>query len=128
MPRIHHISSIEHALFNPDPVMPCSMIQTPPRLVCRQLMFSPSDDDDTTEDNSEDTPPTPRVAPADTQVHLEGDGEEDFQMVPLDDKHWTTKEVPDRTLCIHEHALLHRLCPYLCPYVNYFLPMPTAWI
>ena len=31
------------------------------------------------------------------------------------------EEVPDRTLCIHECALLHRLCPYLCPYANYLL-------
>ena len=48
--------------------------------------------------------------------------EEDFQMVPLDDQHWTTEEVPDRTLCIHEHALPHGLCPYPCPYANYLLP------
>ena len=40
-------------------------------------------------------------------------------MVPLDNDHWTTEEIPDRTLCIHEHALLHRLCLYPCPYVNY---------
>ena len=43
-------------------------------------------------------------------------------MVPLDDEHWTTEEVPDRTLCIHKHALPHRLCPYPCPYANYLLP------
>ena len=43
-------------------------------------------------------------------------------MVPLDDEHWTTKEVPDRTLCIDEHALPHGLCPYLCPYANYLIP------
>ena len=43
-------------------------------------------------------------------------------MVPLDDKHWTTEEVPDRTLCIHKHALPHGLCPYPCPYANYLLP------
>ena len=59
-----------------------------------------------------------------TQVYLEKDeeDEEDFPMVPLDDEHWTMKEVPDRTLCIHEHALPHRLCPYPCPYANYLLP------
>ena len=34
-PRIHHISSVDHASFNPDPVMPCSKFCTPPRLVCR---------------------------------------------------------------------------------------------
>ena len=43
-------------------------------------------------------------------------------MVPLDDEHWTTEEVPDRNLCIHEHALPHRLCLYLCQYANYLLP------
>ena len=67
-----------------------------------------------------DAPPTPRSTPADAQVYLDEE-EEDFQMVPLDDKHWTTEEVPDRMLCIHEHALPHRLCLYPCPYVNYLL-------
>ena len=42
-------------------------------------------------------------------------------MVPLDDEHWTTEKVPDRTLCIHEHALPHGLCLYPCPYANYLL-------
>ena len=79
----------------------------------------PSNDTDT----SEDTPPTPRATPADAQVYLEE--QEDFQMVPLDDEHWTTEEVPDRTLCIHKHALLHGLCLYLCPYANYLLPSYT---
>ena len=54
----------------------------------------------------------------DAQVHIGEDEEEDFQMEPLDDEHWTTEEVPDRTLCIHEHALPHGLCPY----ANYLLP------
>ena len=43
-------------------------------------------------------------------------------MVPLDDEHWTTEEVTDRTLCIHEHALPHGFCPHLCPYANHFFP------
>ena len=64
-------------------------------------------------------------ATPDAQEHLEEDEEEDFQMVPLDDEHWTTEEVPDKTLCIHKHALLHRLCPYPCPYANYLLPSYT---
>ena len=34
-PKIHHISSIEHALFDPDPVTPCSMVQTHLRPVLR---------------------------------------------------------------------------------------------
>ena len=55
-------------------------------------MFSLSDDSDPLED----TPPAPRPIPTDSQVHLEEeDEEEDFQMVPLDDQHWTTEEVPD---------------------------------
>ena len=45
--------------------------------------------------------------------------EEDFQMVPLDDEHRTSEETPERTLCIHEHGLLHGLCLYPCPYTNY---------
>ena len=45
--------------------------------------------------------------------------EEDFQTVPLEDKHWTTEDIADRHPCIHEHSLPHRLCPYPCPYANY---------
>ena len=47
------------------------------------------------------------------------DEEEDFQTVPLDDEHWTSEETPERTLCIHDHRLLHELCQYPCPYMNY---------
>ena len=61
-------------------------------------------------------------ATLDAQVHLEEDEEEDFHMVPLDDKHWSTEEVPNRTLYIHEHALPHGLCLYPCPYAKYLVP------
>ena len=44
-PRIHHVSSIEHALFNPELVTPWNMPWTPPRPVCRWLSFSSTDDD-----------------------------------------------------------------------------------
>ena len=37
-------------------------------------------------------------------------------MVPLNDEHWTSEEVPERTFCIHKHGLLHNLCQYPCPY------------
>ena len=119
-PRIHHVSSIKHASFNPDPVMPLNTFQTLPRPVCRRLLFSSSDDSDI----SEDTSPTARTTAAGTQVCMEEDDEEeeDFQTVQLDDEHWTTKEVPNRTLHIHEHALPHELCPYPCPYTNYLIP------
>ena len=95
MLRIYHVSSIKNASFNPDPVMLQSMFQTPPRPVCRLVLFSSSDDSDT----SQDAPLTPRTTPAGTQVCLEEDEEEeeDFQTVSLDDEHWTTEKVPDRT-------------------------------
>ena len=120
MPRIHYIASIDHASFNPDPVIPHSMFCTAPRLVCRQLTFSLSDNSDA----PEDTLPAPRATPTDAQVYLE-DEEEDFQTVPLDDKHWTSEEVPERTsipYCMdyaHIHALMQ---------ITYSLPTLTLWI
>ena len=73
------------------------MSQTPPRPVHRQLSFSPPDNT---------IIHTPKTTPASTPEHSEDkEEEEDFQMVPLDDDHWTSKEIPERTLCIHEHGL-----------------------
>ena len=46
-------------------------------------------------------------------------GKEDFKTVTLDNDHWTTEEIPDRQLCIHEHSVLHSLYPYPCPYMDY---------
>ena len=55
-----------------------------------------------------------------THDDLDGDGEEeDFQTVSLEDSRSTTEEIPDRHLCIHEHPVLHKLCPYPCPYMGY---------
>ena len=137
--KIHHVSSEEHASFDPDPVTQCSrgIRELPCRLVCRHLTFSYSkeDDDDTSMDETpspRSTPPVPHHAdtfqklPSKCTLHMyvtleaeEEDMEEDFQTVPLDDEHWDMEEIPDRTLCIHEHALPHGLCPYPCPYANY---------
>ena len=89
--RIHHVSSMEHASFNPAPVTPCSTPQTPPRTVCRHLSFSSGGNN----------------TPDSTPEFPEEDEEKDFQMVPLGDEHWTSKETPERTLCIHEHGLPH---------------------
>ena len=51
---------------------------------------------------------------------LEEDKEkEDFQKVTLADDHWTAEEMPDRHLCIHNHSVLHSLCPYPCLYMDY---------
>ena len=53
------------------------------RPVCRWLTYSFSNDSDTSE---EETLTASRATP-DAQVYLEEDEEEDFQIVPLDDKH-----------------------------------------
>ena len=41
-------------------------------------------------------------------------------MVPLDEEHWTTEEVSDRTLCTHEHALLPVSMP-ICELLTSFI-------
>ena len=96
---------MEHASFNPVTTTPHSTPQTPPRPVNRCLSFSSADS----------------YTPGNTPVCLDrsGEEEEDFQMVPLDDEHWTSEEAPERTFCIHEHGLLHNLCQYPCPYENH---------
>ena len=120
--KIHHVSSVENASFNPILVTPCSTRQPHLRPVCRRLMYSPSDDDDTSEDevsSPHSTPqvqyPTPDTSSSTskhtfaTYEHLkdEADEEEAFQTICLDDEHCTTEEIPDRPLCIHEHSLPH---------------------
>ena len=92
-PHIHHVSSTEHASFNPVTTTPHSTPQTPPRPVCRCLSFSSTDS----------------YTPDSTPVCSDSSDEEDFQMVPMDDEHWTSEETPDRTLCIHENGLPHGL-------------------
>ena len=112
-PHIHHVFSMEHASFNPASTSPSSTVTItpwstpPPRPVCRYLSFS-SDNDQ---------------VPDSTPVYSDSsDEEEDFQTVPLDDKHWTSEETPERTFCIHEHGLPHNLCQYPCPYGSNNIP------
>ena len=66
-PRIHHVSSIEHASFDPEPVTPQNMPWIPPRPACRQLSFSSPDDNNT----PANTPLTPRATPASTPEYLD---------------------------------------------------------
>ena len=68
-PCTHHVSSMEHAAFNPVPTTPCSTPQTPPTPVHRCLSFSSADS------YSPDSIPECSESSADE--------EEDFQMVPL---------------------------------------------
>ena len=46
------------------------------------------------------------------------DEEEDFQTIPIDNEHWTTDIVPERTFCIHENSLPNNTCQCPCPYGN----------
>ena len=109
-PHIHHVSSMEHASFNPVTttphstvtITPCSTPQTPLRPVHRCLSFSSADY------------PSPDNSPVCSDSSDEE--EEDFPIVPFDDEHWTSKEVPERTFCIHKHGLPHNLSQYPCPY------------
>ena len=102
--------SIEYASFNPVhttphntvTMTPCSSPQTSTRPVHCCLSFS------------SDTDHSSDITPACSDSSDEE--KEDFQMVPLDDEHWTSEEVPERTFCIHEHGLPHNLCQYACPY------------
>ena len=82
-PCIHHVSCMGHTSFNPVLTTPCSTPQTPPGPVHRCLSFSSA----------------ANYTPDSTPVCSDGsdDEEEDFQMVSLDDEHWTFEETPDRT-------------------------------
>ena len=110
-PRIHHVSNMEHASFDPVHTTPCSTVtmthcsspQTPTRPVCCHLSFtSDSSEDDQDPDN----------------IPVHSDEEEDFQTVPLDDEHWMSEIVPERTFYIHENGLPNNVCQCPCLYGN----------
>ena len=95
---------MEHASLNPVLTTPHSTPQTPPIPVCRHLSFSSADN----------------CIPDNIQACSDSSADKEaFQMVPLDDEHWTSEETPDRTLCIHKYGLPHGLCQYPCPYAYY---------
>ena len=125
-PHIYHMSSIEHASFNPVhtaphntvTITPFSSPQTPTRPVCCHLSFNSDSDQDPdstpvysdSSDGDQDPDSTP-VYPDSPD-----DEEEDFPTVPLDDEHWTLEIVPERTFCIHENGLPNNVCQHPCPY------------
>ena len=124
-PCIHHMSSMEHASFNPAHTTPCSTVtitphsspQTPTRPVCHHLSFNSNSDQDPDSipvySNSSDDDQDPDSTP----VYSDSpDEEEDFPTVPLDDKHWTSDIVPERTFCIHKNGLPNNVCQHPCPY------------
>ena len=106
-PHIHHVSSLEHASFNPTHTTPHQTAVLPhfdtqltsPRPVHCHLMFlSDSLESDQAPDSSSDYNQDPN-----TSSDSSSDEEEDFQTVPMDGEHWTTEMVPERTFCIHEN-------------------------
>ena len=153
--KIHHVSSVKNASFEPDPVTLHSTgtKQSHCRPVHRCLTYSSFEDDDTPTDETPYPDSTPQV-----QYHIDAfqqpsskytlnaygnleeedkeeeeedkeeeeeekevkeEEEEYFPTVSLDDDHWNMEEIPDRHLCIHEHSILHELCPHPCPYLDY---------
>ena len=109
-PYIHHISSMEHASFDPAYTTPhhpaitlhCDSPQTSPRPVCHCCLTFTSDSSESDQD-------------PDSTPELSDEEEEDFQTVPIDNEHWTTEMVPERTFCIHENGLSNNVC---------LIPMP----
>ena len=105
------MSSMEHASFNPahtTPRCPATIPnhdspQATPRPVHCCLSFT---------SNSSESDQDPNSTPE------HSDEEEDFQTVPIDDEHWMTDIVPERTFCIHENGLPNNVCQYPCPYGN----------
>ena len=111
-PCIHHVSSLDHASFNPAHSTPCRPIMpasdpthSPARPVHCHLSFSRDSDQMDTSHSSCDTIPD--------SSDIE---DEDFQTVPLDDEHWSTELIPERTFCIHENGLPNNVCSYPCPF------------
>ena len=109
-PRIHHVSSSEHASFNPThstPHRPVSYHPTysPARSVQCHVAFCDDSIDTQTSSNT--------TSPECSDLEEE---DKDFQTVPLDDEFWSTDMVPVRTCCIHKNRLPNSVCSYPCPY------------
>ena len=125
-PHIHHMSSMEHASFNPTHTTPCRTVtltpsrspQTPTRPVHHHLSFNSDSNQDSdsisVHSDSSDDDQDPDSMP----VYSDSDEEEDFPTVPLDDEHWTSEIVPERTFCIHKNGLPNNVCHHPCPCGN----------
>ena len=130
--KIHHVSSVQNASFDPVTLHSTGTRQSHHRPVWQCLTFSSSQDEDTPTD---EIPSPASTAPLhnhigtlqypsskctlNANVNLEEEEDKDFQTVSLDDEHWNMEEIPDRHLCIHEHSIPHELCPYPCLYLDY---------
>ena len=115
---------MEHASFNPAHTTPHHPADTPRydtqhsplRPVHCCLSFSSDQVHNTspvcmdTSDGSKDAIPEP------SDDEESSNEDEDFQTVPMDNEHWATEMVPERTFCIHENGLPNDVCSYPCPY------------
>ena len=108
---------MEHISFDPAPTTPCSTPQNPPRPVCQMLILQFS------------RWPQFSTGPQNAQ-NFQTDEEEDFQMVPLDDEHWSSEDNPLKGHYVfmnmvyhmdyaHTHALLQTIK---------YPPIWTDWI
>ena len=142
-PKIHHVSSNDNISF--DPSTPCSTAtsQSHHKPVHCQLSFSSSEDE---ESSAVDNPSTygtaqpqnpmgfvlqpPSKSPFTMCDDLEEDKEEeDFQPVTLDDNHWTTEEIPDRHLCIHNIQYhIHCILTHVHIWIILLHHTTTHWI
>ena len=119
-PCVHHVSSLEHASFNPVSSTPCRPVDpphyntqsSPLRPVHHCLSFS-SDQEHTSLVHTDTSNSSSDIEPEPSDDSYE---DEDFQTVPMDDEHWTTELAPERTFCIHENGLPNNVCSYPWPY------------
>ena len=125
-PHIHHVSSMEHASFNPAHTTPCRTVtltpsrspQTPTRPVCHCLSFNSDSNQDSDSTSAHSDSSDDDQDPDSMPVYSDSDEEEDFPTVPLDDEHWISEIVPERTFCIHKNGIPNNLCQHPCPYGN----------
>ena len=100
-PCIHHVSSMDHASFNPAHTTPHRTVtltpsrfpQTPTRPVCCCLSFN-SDSNQELDSTSVHSDSSDDDQDADS-TPVYSDEEEDFPTVPLDDEHWMAEIVPE---------------------------------
>ena len=80
--------------------------------MCHCLLFQDPDSTPVYSNSSDDD-----QDPDSTPVYSDSpDEEEDFPTGPLDDEHWTSDIVPERTFCIHKNGLPNNICQHPCPY------------
>ena len=133
--KIHHISSVKNASFDPSPVTPCSTgtKESHCRPVHRCFTFSSSkeDDDDTpTEEipspnstlpvqyyrDAFQLPPSKCTLNAYITLEAEEELEEDFPTVQLNDEHWDMEEIPT-DLYVFTNIPYHMDCANTCVHI-----------